>query len=164
MSATYRLSRPKKQGASRVAAPESSTSSPVANGSSVPVWPVRAPVRRRSAATSANDDGPAGLSTKATPTGLRALGTGTGCVADERAAEERDQLVDRLLRGEAGRLRMATAALLAGDRRHVDLVMTRTQRDAARRPFVAWRLADERDHLRALDRAQVVDDPLRERF
>ena len=34
------------------------------------------------------------------------------------------------------------------------------QRDPAGRPLVARRLADERDHLGAFDRAEVVDDPL----
>ena len=36
-------------------------SSPVANGSSVPAWPVLAPVRRRTSATTANDERPGGL-------------------------------------------------------------------------------------------------------
>src|SRR5581483_12204334 len=137
--------------------------SPVANGSSVPVWPVLAPVRRRSAATSANDEGPAGLSTSATPTGLSALG-GTAAVAHERLPEELDDLLDRRIRGEARRLPMTAAALLARDRRHVDLVVARAQRDPADRALVPRRLANERNHLRALDSAQGVDDPLRERL
>ena len=53
---------------------------------------------------------------------------------------------------------------LRGDRRDVDLVVARAQRDPARRAFVARRLADQRDHLRALDRAQLVDDALRVRL
>src|SRR5579871_366128 len=164
-SVTYRLSSPEKHGASLVAAPESSTSSPVANGSSVPVWPVRAPVRRRSAATRANDDGPAGLSSSTTPTGVLAFGTGTGAVVThELAPEELDDLLDRLLGREARGLRMAAPAPLARDRRDVDLVVARAQRDAPRRPFVPRRLADQRDHLRPFDRAQVVDDPFRERL
>src|SRR5581483_11594446 len=135
--------------------------SPVANGSSVPVWPVLAPVRRRSAATTANDEGPAGLSTSATPTGLSALG-GTGAVAHERLPEELDDLLDRRLRREARRLPVTSAPLLACDRRHVHLVVARPQRDPARGSFVPRRLADERHHLRALDGAHVGDDHHRE--
>ena len=55
---------------------------------------------------------------------------------------------------------MAAAAALARDRRHVDLVAARAQRDAPRRPLVAGRLADQRHHLGAFDGAQGVDDPL----
>ena len=62
-----------ERGWSRVARPESSSSRPVANGSSVPAWPVRAPVRRRTSATIANDEGPAGLSTRTIPLGSSAL-------------------------------------------------------------------------------------------
>src|SRR5437660_6239952 len=120
-----------KHGTSLVAAPDRSTSSPVAKGSSVPACPVRARVRRRSAATIANDEGPAGLSTSAIPTGLRALGIGT--VRDERelAADEIDDLADRPLRREPGGLTVAAATDLARDRGDVDFVMTRAQRDAA---------------------------------
>src|SRR5665213_4375455 len=107
-----------------------------------------------------NEDGPAGLSTSAVPTGLSALGTGT--VGDERelAAEELDDLADRFLRREARGLAVASAPLLARDRGDVDLIVARAQRNAARRPLVARRLANQRDHLRAFDRAQRVDDPL----
>ena len=41
-----------------------------------------------------------------------------------------------------------------------ELVDARTKRDAMRRAGVARRLADERGELGALDRAEVVDDPL----
>src|SRR5262245_28422989 len=115
-----------------------STSNPVANGSSVPVWPVRAPVRRRSSATSANEDGPAGLVGRATATGLLARGgirrpltAGRG---DELTPDERRDLVDRKLAREARRLPVASAAGLARDCRHVDLVLARPQRDPPRRP------------------------------
>ena len=72
--------------------------------------------------------------------------------------------LDRLLGREACGLAVAAAPALPRDRRDVDLVVARAQRDASRRPLVAWRLADQRDHLRALDRAQVIDDPLRVRL
>src|SRR5947199_4593537 len=129
-SVTYLLSRPTKHEPSLVAAPDNCTKRPVANGSSVPVWPVRAPVRRRSSATSAKDERPAGLSTRTTPTGLAARGgihrplvAGRG---DERAADERDDLFDRLLTREPGCLAVPASAALAGDRRDVDLVLART--------------------------------------
>src|SRR6476646_1480859 len=103
-SVTYRLSNPTKHGANLVAAPESKSNNPVAKGSRVPVCPVRAPVVRRSAPTMANEDGPAGLSTSAAPTGLSALGgipsRGPGR-GGEPAADERDDLRDRQLRREA---------------------------------------------------------------
>src|SRR5436190_5426064 len=142
-----------KHGTSLVAAPDSSTSSPVAKGSSVPAWPVRARVRRRKAATNANEDGPAGLSTNATPTGLSALGGIRPRDGEhELAAQEVDDLGDRLLGREPGRLAVAPAADLARDRRHVDLVVARAERHTARRPLVAGRFANQGDHLRALDR------------
>src|SRR5207237_1239262 len=107
-SVTYRLSSPMKHGPSLVAPPDNRTSSPVANGSRVPACPVRAPVRRRRSATSAKDDGPAGLSTRTIPAGLRARGgirrpQLVGCV-HELALDEVDDLVDRLLAREARRL------------------------------------------------------------
>ena len=69
ISVSYRFASPTKRGWSRVDAPDSSSRSPVANGSSVPAWPVRALVFRRVAATMANDVGPAGLSTRMIPLG-----------------------------------------------------------------------------------------------
>src|SRR5436190_836147 len=86
MSVRYRLSRPTKHEASLVAAPDNKSSKPVANGSSVPAWPVRAPVRRRTPATMAKEDGPAGLSTRIRPRGLRALFTRKHCAPEPRSA------------------------------------------------------------------------------
>src|SRR5438477_10758649 len=115
-----------KHGPSLVAPPDNRTSSPVANGSSVPACPVRAPVRRRSSATSANDDGPAGLSTRTIPAGLRARGgiRRSQLVGREHelAVDELDDLRDRLLAREPRCLPVPAAARLAGDRRDVDLV------------------------------------------
>src|SRR5262249_218292 len=74
ISVTYRLSRPTRYCASRVEAPRRTSRSPVANGSSVPVWPARAPVRFRNSRTIANDEGPAGLSTSTIPDGRSARG------------------------------------------------------------------------------------------
>src|SRR6185503_863845 len=89
-----------------------------------------------------------------------AFGIGTAAVnGRERAAKELDDPLDRLLGREARGLRMPAPSPLPGDRRDVDLVVARAQRDAPRRPLLARRLADQRDHLRALDRPQAVDDP-----
>src|SRR5258705_12464100 len=101
-----------------------------------------------------NDDGPAGLSTSAIPTGLSALGTGT--VRDQRVlvAEELDDLADRLLGGEAGGLAVPSTPHLACDRRDIDLVVARAQRDPGGWAFVPRRRANEGGPLPAPDRAQ----------
>ena len=133
----------------------------MAKGSSVPACPVRARVRRRSAPTRANDDGPAGLSTSAIPTGLSARGGMTGCREHELAAQERDELL---------RSRAPTRSRRPGDDRPppASRAMAETstsswlERSEMRRAaVVARRLADESDHLGPLDRAQLVDDALR---
>src|SRR5437764_4538648 len=153
-SVTYRLSRPTKHDASLVASPDNNRSKPVAKGSSVPAWPVRAPVRRRTSATIANDDGPAGLSTRITPEGLRPRG-------GKLPPHEVGDLLDRPLAREPGSLAVPPAARFARDRRHVELVDARAEAHAARRPVGAWRLADQHRHVGALDRSEVVDDPFR---
>src|SRR5438477_12285538 len=104
-----------KHGTSLVAAPDRSTSSPVAKGSSVPACPVLARVRRLSAATSANEEGPAGLSTSATPTGLSARGTMPRRRDHELPAQEVDEVADRPFRREAGRLTVPAASERACD-------------------------------------------------
>src|SRR4051794_25839293 len=166
MSVTYRLSNPTKHGASLVVQPDNSTNNPVANGSSVPAWPVRAPVRRRSSATIANELGPAGLSARTMPAGLSARG-GTRrrrVSGREFASHEGGDLLDRRLAGEARSLTVASAARLPRDRRDIELVDARAKRHAPRRPAVARRLADQHGEPSAFDRAEVVDDPLRVRL
>src|SRR4051794_38611961 len=137
------------------------SSRPVAKGSSVPACPVLAPVMRRICATIANDDGPAGLSTSATPDGSSARG---GTLSEEPFADDRRDLVDGLLAREAGRLPVPAAAEAARDQGHVGLVDARPQRPPPRRAALARRLADQHGELGALDRAEVVDDPLRVRL
>src|SRR6185437_5913632 len=154
-SVTYRLSRPTSHGASLVAAPESTSRRPVANGSSVPAWPVRARVRRRIAAITWNDDGPAGLSTRKSPDGSSARG-GIG----ELAADELDDLLDRLVAREAGRASMPAAAPLAGDRGDVQGVRRRAHRDATRSARRLGRFTDGHRQLDAVDLAQLVDHTL----
>src|SRR3954454_17789132 len=115
------------------------SSSPVANGSSVPACPVFAPVTRRICATIANDDGPAGLSTSATPAGSSAR---DGTLVQEGLADDLGDVLDRFLARGAGSLPISPALEQSGDCRHVELVDARAQRDAARRAAVARRLAD----------------------
>src|SRR5207249_549442 len=126
---------------------------PVANGSSVPACPARARVRSRRRLTIANDDCPAGLSTRTSPVGLSARG-GTG--PGELPADELNELLDRLVAREAGRLRVPTASTLARDRRDVELVARGAQADPPRRVRRLGRLPNRRRHLGAVDRAQVV--------
>src|SRR5213080_1274673 len=146
-SVTYRLSRPTKHEVSLVAPPDNRSNRPVANGSSVPAWPVRAPVRRRTPATIANDDGPAGLSTRTRPLGLRPRG-GT---REELALDELGDLLDRIVAREASRLPVTAATRLPRARGDVELVVARAQADPARRPVP--RLTDQSGHVRALDHA-----------
>ena len=79
---------------------------------------------------------------------------------EELAPDEVGDLLDARLAGEAGRLAMAAASALAGDRGDVEVCLGRPQADPVRRPVRGGRLADQRGDLGALDRAQVVDDPL----
>src|SRR6185436_8990522 len=160
-SVTYRLSSPTKHGCSLVDHPDNTTRSPVANGSSVPAWPVRARVRRRSCAITAKEDGPAGLSTSTIPAGSSARGgiavPMAALLCAVLGADEVRDLVDGELAREARRLAMPPALGLSRDRRDVDFVRARAQGHAARGPVGARRLADERRDDRALDRAKVVD-------
>src|SRR5262249_28316412 len=122
-----------------------------------------APVRRRSSSTSAWDDGPAGLSTSTTPTGLAARGITSSGLAnrcEELAPDELHDLLEVEIAGEARGLHVAPALGLTRDRRDVALV----GRGAKRHPVlrgagVRGRLADERNELRPLTLPQVVDDP-----
>src|SRR3954453_20606232 len=137
------------------------SSSPVAKGSSVPAWPVFAPVTRRICATIVNDDGPAGLSTSATPDGSSARG---GTLREEPLADGLGDLVEGLLGGEARGLPVAAAAEEPGDHRHGELVHAPAQRALVRRAALARRLADEHRELGAVHGTEIVDDPFGVRF
>src|SRR5207237_1599674 len=137
--------------------PDNTTMSPVANGSGGARCPVRAPLTRRISAPIAKAEGPAGLSTSATPAGSSARGRTLGAVS---LSHELCEGVDRRIAREPGRLPVPAAPEHARDRRDVELVDARTERDAAGRAVVARRLTDQCGELGALDCAQVVDDPL----
>src|SRR6476660_1204917 len=154
-SVTYRLSRPTKHEASLVADPDNTSSNPVAKGSRVPAWPVRAPVRRRTEATIAKEDGPAGLSTRNSPLGLRPRG-GT---REKLAPDELGDLFNRVVAREARRLAMSPAAGLPGDRGNVELVVARAKADPSLRPVGARRLTNQGRHVGAFNRTKGVDDP-----
>src|SRR5450759_3431262 len=132
-----------------VARPTSTSNSPVANGSSVPAWPVRMPPNeRRTAATTSWEVSPAGLSIKRTPSIGRGqpVGWADGSSGERRSrvpvgrdvqlrgdggAQERDQLI-QLERGrEDRRAAVPAAPLRSGDDRYVDVVVGRPQRDFA---------------------------------
>src|ERR671939_1321101 len=115
---------------SLVAEPDNKTNNPEASGSRVPVWPVRARVRVRTCRTTANDDGPAGLSTRMTPEGSSPRGGTLGGGASRRCelpAHELGDLLDRGVAREARSLAMAAPAGAPSDRRYVELVYARTQ-------------------------------------
>jgi hypothetical protein len=72
--ASYSFSAPAKNCASRVARPTSSTSTPVAKGSSVPVCPTRfSRSTRRARATTSCEVQPSGLSMMSMPSMLRPI-------------------------------------------------------------------------------------------
>src|SRR4029079_17547940 len=106
-------------------------------------------------ATIAKDEGPAGLSTRTIPVGSSPRG------GKEPASHEVCDLLDRGLAREARRLTVPTPTRLARDRGHVQLVDACAQADTPRRAVLSRRLADQYRHIGALDRAQVIDDPLR---
>ena len=77
--------------------------------------------------------------------------------------QERDQLVGRLLRREARRLAVAAAASLRAITLTSTLVVRGPQAHLADSlPLRLQLLAHERSDERAVERADVVDDPLRE--
>ena len=114
--------RPIRNCASRVAWPTTSGSTPVASGSSVPVWPMRCVAERapRRARRRRARSGPAGLSTSRTPfmSGRAAVSRGRVCtpIADRRQPILEDavaHVVERPGHREAGGVLVAAAAVAA---------------------------------------------------
>src|SRR3954468_11381574 len=139
----------------RVARPTSTSSSPVANGSSVPACPTLTPrpSRRRTKATTSWEVTPAGLSTRRTPSEL----------PGNLGPQELDQLGIAELGRDPRRPPVPAAAGGAGDARDVDAVVGRAQRDLAARGgavAVGGQLAHEPRDRCALDGAQVVHQAL----
>src|SRR5581483_151099 len=150
-----------------VARPSNTNNNPVANGSSVPAWPTLTPRGnpRRTRATTSCEVGPAGLSTRRTPSRAKPRPEGSfrggsspggslprppgsviallrrrgGQLRRDLLAQEGHELVVGQLGREAGRLPVTAAAARARDGRHVDLAVGRAQRDllAPRRARVA---------------------------
>src|SRR5688572_15727341 len=144
----------------RVALPSVSTSSPVASGSSVPVWPTRFCRRtRRTFCTASCEVIPASLSISKRPCCIRRLSAPRGGGA-ERCLERRG---DRLAQGaqlpldlEARGVLVPAAPVLARQLLDVHLAA------AAQRYLVAVGagLAEERHGFDASDRARVVHEAL----
>src|SRR5579871_144997 len=146
-SASYDLSLPERNRASRVARPTTSGSTPVASGSSVPVWPIRrSRSARRTRATTSCDVGPTGLSMTSRPSINGAL---------DLLDEDLLQRVDTAARRASGGVLVPAAAELLRDRGDIDLAL-RPHADAI---GFALNLLEEDDGLDLLDRQRQVDQP-----
>src|SRR3954468_3219059 len=120
---------------------------PVARGSSVPVWPMRFSRRtRRMRATTSCEVGPDGLSTTSRPSIDGALE-----FLDERLLQLFDRAGDRAARG----VLVSAAAVLLRDHADVDVPLG-PQADAVLVPLL---LLEEDDRFDLLDRQRQVDEP-----
>src|ERR1700742_3930863 len=100
----------------RGARPTSTSSSPVANGSSVPAWPaLRTPSPRRVASVRSCEVLPAGLSTRTRPSTRRSLLQ----LGGDLLAQEGDELALGQLGREGGGAAGGAAAARACDDRHL---------------------------------------------
>src|SRR5919204_2914773 len=145
-----------KNRCARVAGPTRTSMSPVANGSSVPACPTFPPRSRRTRATTSWEVGPAALSARRTPGG-----GGCGLAAGGELGTKRG---DQLRIGQVGRKPrgppVASAAVAARDRAHVDVLAGRSQADLPRRSAGVGAIPDNGGEARPLERADVVDDAL----
>src|SRR4029077_21274179 len=112
-TASYRLSPALRNRARRVARPSTSGSTPLAAGSSVPVWPIRrSPSTRRMIATTSCEVGPVGLSMTSRPSIDGPLD-----LFGERRLEGFDRTTHRAARG----VFVTASAELLGDGADVDV-------------------------------------------
>src|SRR3954447_2185965 len=128
--------------------PSRSRRRPVANGSSVPAWPVFCLRSRRTRATMSCDVTPASLSTSRTP------GSGASAVTPrtlrgtqlrlDLGAEDVKELVVREVCGEARGTVMPSAAVLLSDRGDVDPPGRRPQAHLAGKCSPVGLVADHR--------------------
>ena len=138
----------------RVARPRRTSSSPVANGSSVPAWPTFTPWPRRAGR---RDDvvrrHAGGLVDQQDAVGGSEL---LGEARRRNATSSGQSIVGREARGAA----VPAAALRARDQRDVDPIVGGAQRHLARCRRAGELVADEAGDRGPLDRAQVVDHAL----
>src|SRR5262245_36428959 len=162
-AASYDLSLALRNCDSRVARPTTTSSTPVAAGSSVPVCPTRfSRSSRRTRDTTSCEVGPAGLSTMSRPSivsGDVLAGLG-GIHGRDRLIDPLDeqllQRVDRPAHRAAGGVLVAAAAELFRDRADVDCALG-PHADAV---LIALVLLEENHGLDLLDRERQVDQPL----
>ena len=130
---------------------------------------LRARCAPRTRATIANDDGPAGLSTRTTPVGSSAFGMAISRRGAVRRRRTR-RTIRRVISSIARSVENPAARLWPPPPKLRAIADTSTpsgcERSEPLRAAAAPRreLADERDELGAVDRAQVVDDALRVRL
>src|SRR5215211_127982 len=111
--------------ASRVARPTTSGNTPVASGSSVPVWPIRSmPSARRTTATTSCEVGPAGLSMTRTPSlGTRHPALPVGDRGHQAGDDLRPYVGERSGHRESRCVLVSAAAVLVGHQADVDVVL-----------------------------------------
>src|ERR671925_1925238 len=160
-TARYVLGSPIRKRWARVARPTSTSSSPVANGSSVPAWPTLVPrgSSRRTWASTSCEVTPARFRWSRTPE--RSATWLSGELLAHKLAESLHELGIRHRRGEARGLRMPAAAELPRQPRHVHPGIGRAQAHLAHPlALLGEQLSNQHCNRGALDGAHVVDHSL----
>src|SRR6266481_5341593 len=154
--ASYSFSPSAMNPATLVASPTQMGKTPVAVGSSVPVWPTRLTLNRPfTRRTTSNEVGPLGLLTTTTP-----LRSGIQGLQGQRDLG-RDAGLDRglvALDRAPGRVPVAAAAEPLRDGGHVHVAARAEADPPGARPVLG--LAEGGGHLHAVDRSRVVDEPV----